>query len=1413
MKLLLPKTFMKLLFIALLLLGQLSFGQTTTLFNFSGTSSSSYSATPATGWTSSGSAGGSYLKLSPGSVTSPIYAAINDVVFKYDIAAFGSGSTNSSTKLIILSATNTVIIEYTLTSAGSSTYIEDQTVNIGNISSTFKIKIEGFGNGSSVRGTRLQNYSLVGTAAPTGPIVNTTAATIITVNGSTLNGTINANGISTAASFQYGLTTTYGSTIAATPATVTGTTATSISATVGALALNTEYHYRAIGTVSSTATNGGDMTFYTLATTPGVLLVSNPSQTTLDITVNTTTQNSNPTATEYAIQVNGGQYVQANGTLGATAVWRTATLWATTTVTGLSTATTYTFQTKARNGANVQTAFGGSASGTTAGPIVPVVSGGSSNGIYNTAFSYSIIAINLPTSYAIASGTLPAGLTLNNTTGVISGKPTAVGTSSVTVTAANSAGTSSEATLTFNIAKSNQAITFATLANRVYGSADFNLSATTSSGLAVSYVSSNEAVATVSGNSVTILGVGSTNITASQGGDANYNVAADVVHTLTVTPKALTIIGLTANNKVQDGTITATLSGTATLNGVILGDDVVLSGAPTATFADATVGNGKAVTITGYSITGTKAVNYTVSQPTGLSANITALGTPVATAATAILSDGFTANWDAVAGATGYEIDVYEKTGSEPAELVLNGGFENGNKDNWSGTNTTFNISDISPKSGIYKVQKSNTTTNQLEQLVDVEIGKSYVFSFWYNDYNASGANGLKNFTIQGTSGSSYIDIGAPKLSSALIWTKYEKKFTATQNKIKISIRAYEGVSIDDISLKLEGNSIVLSPISGSPFTVIAPSTSYQVTGLNPETNYYYVVRAKSNTITTVDSNEIEVTTIPTPIAVIWDGTSWSNTTGPDATTDVFIQGEYDTATYGEFAAKGIVIDGDFNGSLTINSGTSVTIVNGLENNLSATAVLVENNANLIQLNDSNNINDGEITVKRNSSPLKRLDYTLWSSPVQGQELYDFSPATVSNRFYNYNTATDQYSNAVGFDLENLAFPTGVVAPNGVNGNEKNKVQFETAKSYLIRIPYNHPSTATTWTGQFTGTPNNGDITYPLSTDLNGYNAVGNPYPSALDLEKFIDANILPSANNINGTLWFWRKTNNAANPVAYTTITKAGIASNENGVSYIDDKVISVGQGFIVKATSNTLNFDNSMRSTITQDQFFKQAPKNRYWIRLTNAAAVNFGEALVAYIDGATLAYDNGYDGLFINDTKTKLLTLAGDKEVVIQARPVFDAQDVLPMLFKTDVKGIYTINLSQAEGVFNKGQAIYLKDNLNNSLNDLSASAYTFSSEIGNFPNRFEIVYQKSLAVSNPTFNENQVIVYNKNQELTINSGTVMMDDVKVFDIQGRLLYNKTNVNASEIKINTTTKNEILLVKITSKNKEIVTKKVIN
>ena len=166
--------------------------------------------------------------------------------------------------------------------------------------------------------------------------------------------------------------------------------------------------------------------------------------------------------------------------------------------------------------------------------------------------------------------------------------------------------------------KSAQVITFDALSDKVYGDPTFTLNATASSGLAVTFKSSKTSVATVSGNTVTIKGVGTTNITASQAGNTLFNAATAVVRTLTVTKKSLTITSAAVTTKIYNGTTAAVITGT--LTGIVGTDAVTLTGK--GTFANKDAANNIDVVSTS-TLGGTKAAKYTLVQPTGLTGNIT----------------------------------------------------------------------------------------------------------------------------------------------------------------------------------------------------------------------------------------------------------------------------------------------------------------------------------------------------------------------------------------------------------------------------------------------------------------------------------------------------------------------------------------------------------------------------------------------------------------------------------------------------------------------------------------------------------------------------------------------------------------------------------------------------------------------
>lgn len=173
-----------------------------------------------------------------------------------------------------------------------------------------------------------------------------------------------------------------------------------------------------------------------------------------------------------------------------------------------------------------------------------------------------------------------------------------------------------------------QTITFGPLAAKTFGDPTFALAATASSGLAVTYASSNPAVATIAGNIVTITGAGAATITASQAGDLAYAPAPDVLQSLTVA-KATQSLSFAAlpNHTYASGpfALAATASSGLAVSyassnpavATVSGNTVTITGAGTTTITASQDGNANflAATSVGQSLTIDKAAQTITFAP------------------------------------------------------------------------------------------------------------------------------------------------------------------------------------------------------------------------------------------------------------------------------------------------------------------------------------------------------------------------------------------------------------------------------------------------------------------------------------------------------------------------------------------------------------------------------------------------------------------------------------------------------------------------------------------------------------------------------------------------------------------------------------------------------------------------------
>jgi hypothetical protein len=1011
----------------------------------------------------------------------------------------------------------------------------------------------------------------------------------------------------------------------------------------------------------------------------------------------------------------------------------------------------------------------------------------------------------------------------------------------------------------------SQTITFATLPSVAYGDPSFTLTATASSGLAITYSSSNTAVATVTGNTVNILTPGTTTITAIQSGNSSF-AATTTTQVLTVTPKSITIASAVASNKVFNGNTAAVITGT--LSGVINSDVVTFTG--TGAFATSNVGTGIAVTAS-CTLGGANAAYYTLVQPTGLFADITKANqvinfigpllnyigfadfAPPASSATSALSPiTFSSSDPNVATIVGNQVryvgpGITTITASQAASPNYNA----------ASLSRTLTVMAMPIAAWNFWTTGSSTQTNVAAYLYDTGLDSTT------NNTGLPATNSATSLPPRN------ITRGAGVTASGGTSTVRSTGFPTTAPTPPTVDAANTRYFQVTLRAGAPGKTVSLSTIdaffydAGNGFNA-APGAISQF-GYSLDGGITMVPIANPVQSTALRMGQIDVSTIaalqdvpfgttitlryyasgyaaqgwgfgsPNPGATagiaatdglvlggdVSDSTTWTTglvwTNGiPTATKNAIILGAFDTSvsTGGGFTAKKITINPG--GSLLIKAGTSITVQNQVINNAGVDALTIENTGSLIQVNDATpGRNIGTIKYSRQTTPISNFDYTYWSSPVSGFTLGGVSPNTLSDKYFSYNSTIQNWSQET----------SATVMTPGVG--------------YIIRGPqlstYMAPNPPAPYLATFSGVPNNGrqQITGLVANKLY---LIGNPYPSALDADAFINGNL----NVLNGTLYFWTHNtpidnfiyaqNDYASYNLTGSVATASAALNPGVSSLAPTGKIGSCQGFFANSKDpgltngfTAINFYNTMRVgfggiTGNNSQFFRSAQiintnqKNRIWLNMSNAQGA-FKQLLVGYLDEATNAIDSRFDGESLNANQyIDFYSINQDKNLVIQGRALpFDINDQVRIGFSAGVPGIYTLSIENTDGIFDN-QSIFIEDLLTNTITNLKNENYTFSTAVGTFNDRFVLKYITNSALQSDTFDANRVLVYKNSETIYVNAGAEVLDNIKVYDLQGRLINEQKNVNATSATIKTTlASNQILLVKITTQKQVVLTRKV--
>lgn len=580
-----------------------------------------------------------------------------------------------------------------------------------------------------------------------------------------------------------------------------------------------------------------------------------------------------------------------------------------------------------------------------------------------------------------------------------------------------------------------------------------------------------------------------------------------------------------------------------------------------------------------------------------------------------------------------------------------------------------------------------------------------------------------------------------------------------------------------------------------------------------------------------LDNFTLTSTTINTST---WTSSGWDTPPGIDRV--AIINSNFNTTTNGSFSACNLIVN-DFDSlsnpiKLTISDNTYVEVQNNLVIN---GEILVENKGSLVQNDDGGTFN----LVGAGTSSVHKLTalkqqwyyYTYWSSPVEEETVDGAFPDAPTNRRFlfeasNYFDSDDDGIDDNGNDWQIVA-GTETLTPGvgyAVTGNP-----------FAIGFPYIENA-------DFVGPFNTSDITtsiYYDSASYKSWNLIGNPYPCALDFDVFYTIN----SSIIEGAAYFWSQASpplasNPGNQVLNFSqndyaIYTVGVGGTKGGGPDFPTQYVPSAQGFFINSkASGNVTFKNSMRDTGNNTQFFRQSGKtkslektnsNKIWIDLTSDNGV-FSQILVGYVNGAT----NDYDGMVYDAPRNASVdyfsiiytTIEGDNEkFAIQGKEpnILDINEVIKLGFETriNVATLYKLSIAQIEGDFLTSNTIYLKDNLLNKVHDLTASDYSFTSDVGEFKDRFEIVFQsESLSDVEAKMNLNKLTIIELNDgrvQLKTNS-IHTIKSVQILDLLGRTLYQFKGTNTTEIYNLNNLSQSAYIAKVELSNGQIITKKAI-
>lgn len=548
--------------------------------------------------------------------------------------------------------------------------------------------------------------------------------------------------------------------------------------------------------------------------------------------------------------------------------------------------------------------------------------------------------------------------------------------------------------------------------------------------------------------------------------------------------------------------------------------------------------------------------------------------------------------------------------------------------------------------------------------------------------------------------------------------------------------------------------------------------------------------------------------------------------------------------------------------TLLVETGKVITVKQAvkLPNTAGDAKLEIKNNGQLIQIDDLPLANIGTNFIMERIAKVNREDYVYWSSPSDA-----FTTATIpsTGSRFEWNPLKVNSNGTQG----NWVTPTTTMTKGkGYIAKVPNSAPLRPATAGDLTTNFaGKPFNGTVSVDIFRGSRTTAGTNVTEFDD--NWNLLGNPYPSSIDALEFlqtnggnlVDTNPPATPPTIVGAVWVWR---HGQSPTNSTDPFYNNFANNYYSSDYIKyngtgstppgffDGKIAAGQGFMIcmkdnvsdtpyaftptptnpihLGHKNTVVFNNSMRFDDSEvhynnNQFFRTAnaensvanndEKHRIWLDIIKTSNGQTDTALIGYVSNATMGEDNLYDTFFTPRNEVSLYSLINTKSYIIQGRSLpFDTTDLVPLGMKIISAGNHTIAIRQVDGIFEGNQNIYLEDKQLNIIHDLKQSPYHFTAPTGINNTRFVLRYTTN-ALGNADFDyDNQVVVFSKNNTVTINSSIQNIAEVQVYDVLGRQLYQNTAVENQEHSFAKDIAQQTIIVKVKLQNGIWVTKKVL-